>query len=72
MAKIEMTKEAIEAINDILNKDLLDNYIDLINVVMDDYLFQIPDGQEEAKQILDNVASLRNLGKILEKLKNSL
>ncbi len=67
-----MTQEAIEAMNDILNKDLLDSYIDLLNVVMDDYLLQFPATPEEAVQILDNVASLRNLEKILEKLKKSL
>lgn len=72
MAKIELSPQTIEAINDILDKDTLLNDIDLMETTIDDYLMDIPDGGDEARQTLDRVASLRMFSKQLSTILNSL
>lgn len=63
MSKINLSKATIEALNDLLDESVLENNIDLMEDCIDEFLSDIPTGDEESRQVLDRVASLRNVSK---------
>lgn len=72
MAKIDINTESVNALNRLLDKDTLENYIDLLEEVIDDNLTESPDSDEEMRIAFDRVASLRSLSKLFTSLFKTL
>lgn len=63
MAKIELSTDTIDALNDILSKDVLENNIDLMESIIDDYLMDAPSEDDEIRTSFDKIISLRMVSK---------
>jgi hypothetical protein len=73
MAKINLTEPTISALNDILDKDVLENDIGLMEDIIDDYLMDAPsESSEDAIKVLDRIASLRMVSKQFSEILKTL